>query len=109
MSIIIIGVGDENFINMRKLDSDDMKLRSSTGKIAKRDIVQFVPIKQYLDSTNQGQGFGAFNGVNDALADAVLKELPRQVTNYFKILGKKPNKEIKVNVDNFLNVRAHIA
>lgn len=39
MSIIIIGVGNEKFANMVTLDSDDRKLRSSTGKIAKRDIV----------------------------------------------------------------------
>lgn len=34
VSIIIIGVGDENFENMRFLDSDEQALRSSKGQIA---------------------------------------------------------------------------
>lgn len=108
MSIIIIGVGNEKFANMVTLDSDDRKLRSSTGKIAKRDIVQFVPLKKYQSTSYSGEGYGNFNGVNDALADAVLKELPRQVCNYYKGQGRKPNKEIKVNADNFLQVRHDI-
>jgi hypothetical protein len=42
VSIIIIGVGNEDFAKMRFLDSDDKVLRSSTGQTALRDIVQFV-------------------------------------------------------------------
>jgi len=41
MSIIIIGIGDEDFTEMEQLDSDS-KLLSFGGKTAKRDIVQFV-------------------------------------------------------------------
>jgi hypothetical protein len=39
MSIIIIGVGDEGFENMQKLDSDKNIIRDSKGKAAYRDIV----------------------------------------------------------------------
>lgn len=42
MSIIIVGVGNERFEKMITLDGDDATLKSSTGKIAARDIVQFV-------------------------------------------------------------------
>ena len=39
VSIIIIGLGDEGFTNMRLLDSDDRVLRNSKGEAAVRDIV----------------------------------------------------------------------
>lgn len=42
MSIIIIGVGDEDFKEMEKLDCDGGFLKSSNGQFASRDIVQFV-------------------------------------------------------------------
>ena len=42
VSIIIVGVGNERFEKMITLDGDDATLKSSTGKIAARDIVQFV-------------------------------------------------------------------
>lgn len=42
LSIIIIGVGQEQFRMMRELDSDDKALRNSSGQAAVRDVVQFV-------------------------------------------------------------------
>jgi hypothetical protein len=42
MSIIIVGVGDEDFAAMEALDADKQLLKSSDGKVAARDIVQFV-------------------------------------------------------------------
>lgn len=41
MSIIIVGVGDEDFSAMERLDADGRKLQLE-GRIASRDIVQFV-------------------------------------------------------------------
>merc|ERR1711997_278249 len=41
MSIIIVGVGNEDFSAMEELDGDEKKLRAY-NKIASRDIVQFV-------------------------------------------------------------------
>jgi len=43
ISIIIVGVGKENFSKMKELDDDDGKLKSGK-KVSKRDIVQFVPL-----------------------------------------------------------------
>merc|ERR1712061_547739 len=48
MSIIIVGVGNEDFDAMEELDGDDQKLRSG-GKIASRDIVQFVELRKFLE------------------------------------------------------------
>lgn len=39
LSVIIIGVGDEDFELMRELDSDGKLLRSSNGHEALRDLV----------------------------------------------------------------------
>ena len=50
-SIIIIGIGKENFHMMVELDSDDALLRDSKGKPALRDIVQFV---KFSDFAGQG-------------------------------------------------------
>ena len=47
MSIIIVGVGDEDFSTMEALDSDDKLLRAN-GRVATRDIVQFVELRKFL-------------------------------------------------------------
>jgi hypothetical protein len=67
VSIIIIGVGEDDFSNMRKLDGDNERLRSGSGQLAARDIVQFVKIADYING-------GKANLI--ALAEEVLKELP---------------------------------
>jgi hypothetical protein len=45
LSIIIVGIGNANFQNMNILDGDN-GLFDSKGRLAKRDIVQFVPFNQ---------------------------------------------------------------
>uniref|UniRef100_A0AAQ6AIK0 Copine-3 n=1 Tax=Amphiprion ocellaris TaxID=80972 RepID=A0AAQ6AIK0_AMPOC len=47
MSIIIVGVGGADFSAMEFLDGDDGILRSAAGEPAMRDIVQFVPFRQF--------------------------------------------------------------
>ena len=47
MSIIIVGVGKADFSAMEFLDSDDRLLRGPTGEVAARDIVQFVPFRDF--------------------------------------------------------------
>ncbi|KAF3703377.1 Copine-3 [Channa argus] len=81
MSIIIVGVGGADFSAMEFLDGDDGILRSAAGEAAKRDIVQFVPFRQF-------QNAGAA-----ALAQSVLAELPGQVTSFFNSFGLKPPNE----------------
>ena len=39
LSIIIVGIGNADFSNMRELDGDEVVLRNSRGDQAKRDIV----------------------------------------------------------------------
>uniref|UniRef100_A0A672FEI0 Copine IVa n=1 Tax=Salarias fasciatus TaxID=181472 RepID=A0A672FEI0_SALFA len=47
MSIIIVGVGNADFSDMQMLDGDDGILRSPRGEPVLRDIVQFVPFRNF--------------------------------------------------------------
>ena len=47
LSIIIVGVGSEDFSAMDELDSDD-ELLSHHGRTAQRDIVQFVEMQKFV-------------------------------------------------------------
>uniref|UniRef100_A0A8D2ZJJ4 Copine-3 n=1 Tax=Scophthalmus maximus TaxID=52904 RepID=A0A8D2ZJJ4_SCOMX len=81
MSIIIVGVGGADFSAMEVLDGDDGILRSATGEAAMRDIVQFVPFRQFQ------------NAGTAALAQSVLAELPDQVASFFNLFDLKPPSE----------------
>ncbi|MEE6499763.1 hypothetical protein FKM82_003576 [Ascaphus truei] len=80
MAIIIIGVGNADFSAMEFLDGDNRVLRSYTGEEASRDIVQFVPFRDFR------------NAPKETLAKAVLAELPQQVVDYFKNQNLPPIK-----------------
>ncbi|MEQ2189104.1 Copine-4 [Goodea atripinnis] len=47
MSIIIVGIGNADFGDMQMLDGDDGILRSPKGEPVLRDIVQFVPFRNF--------------------------------------------------------------
>jgi len=74
LSIIIVGVGSEDFSAMDELDSDD-SLLSRNGKTAKRDIVQFVEMQKFVSN-------GRWN--KELLAREVLFEIPDQLVGYMK-------------------------
>uniref|UniRef100_A0A4W6G3Z3 Copine III n=1 Tax=Lates calcarifer TaxID=8187 RepID=A0A4W6G3Z3_LATCA len=78
MSIIIVGVGGADFSAMEFLDGDDGILRSATGEAAMRDIVQFVPFRQFQNSPPE------------ALAQCVLAEVPGQVMGFFNTMSLRP-------------------
>jgi hypothetical protein len=75
MSIVIVGVGENDFENMNILDGDDEseggkgRLHNSAGIPCVRDIVQFIDMK-----TVQGDML--------RMRTEVLKEIPRQVMEY---------------------------
>lgn len=70
MSIIIVGVGNADFSNMKALDCDEGRLKTTGGKEAERDIVQFVEFNKYKGTPG--------------LAESVLKEVPNQFLEYMK-------------------------
>ncbi len=77
LSVIIVGVGEEEFKNMRCLDGDVVALKSSNGTFSNRDIVQFVKFTDYQDHAS--------------LAKDVLAELPKQLVAYKLSQGLWPN------------------
>ena len=79
MSIIIVGVGGADFDAMEELDGDTVRLTSSDGRVACRDIVQFVPYRNFL-----GLGRGGNDMAGLQLAKEVLAEIPEQFVGYMK-------------------------
>ncbi|KAN0023754.1 hypothetical protein ACTFIV_008141 [Dictyostelium citrinum] len=71
LSIVIVGVGVASFEKMKKLDGDDDQLCDRNGVVASRDIVQFVPFKEYENDPEQ-------------LAAQTLCEIPEQLIGYMK-------------------------
>jgi len=83
MSVIIVGVGNENFRDMEILDADRGLLVSKAGR-AVRDIVQFVELRRFITKD------GYYN--KSMLSAHVLAEVPRQVTAWMAMRGVKPNR-----------------
>jgi len=81
MSIIIVGVGNEDFSAMEELDGDEKKLRA--GKtVASRDIVQFVELRRFIGPNNTWS--------KELLAKEVLAEIPQQFVGWMKSRGIFP-------------------
>ncbi|XP_030584625.1 copine-9-like [Archocentrus centrarchus] len=92
MSIIIVGVGPAEFDAMEELDGDEVRV-SSRGRFAERDIVQFVPFRDYIDrSGNQVLSMAR-------LAKDVLAEIPDQLLSFMKSRGIEPRPPLPVTSD----------
>ena len=80
LSIVIVGVGNADFDAMDVLDADDEPLRCQrTRQLMKRDIVQFVP---YRDFKHAGIA---------RLAEEVLQEIPEQLMSFMRSKRILPN------------------
>ncbi|KAI3863656.1 hypothetical protein MKW98_031248 [Papaver atlanticum] len=78
LSILIIGVGGADFKDMEILDADNgNRLQSSTGQLATRDIVQFVPMREV-------------QGNQLSVVQSLLEELPGQFLTYMRSRDIKP-------------------
>ncbi|THG12027.1 hypothetical protein TEA_020740 [Camellia sinensis var. sinensis] len=79
LSILIVGVGGADFKQMEILDADNgHRLESSTGRIATRDIVQFVPMRDV-------------HGGQISIVQSLLEELPGQFLTYMRCRDIKPH------------------
>ncbi|KAK9692992.1 hypothetical protein K7432_014109 [Basidiobolus ranarum] len=74
LSIVIVGIGSKDFTNMDILDADENVLEAH-GVAAERDIVQFVPMRDFHDGD---------------LTKLVLREIPSQYLEYMKSRNIKP-------------------
>jgi len=77
ISIIIIGIGEEDFTAMEELDADKQALEDGDGNKAVRDIVQFVPFSKFKNDVTQ-------------LAKEVLAEIPKQILDYYQMKNIQP-------------------
>ena len=79
LSIVLVGIGGENFAFMENLDGDKIPLINSRGIERKRDIVQFIEFNKFKNyfTNNFGNDF----------AEEVLKEIPRQIDEYYRFCG----------------------
>nr|XP_039250051.1 copine-8-like [Styela clava] len=86
MSIVIVGIGGGDFEGMEELDGDVVRLFYIDGKVkkeAKRDIVQFVPFRDFSDS-NKYEVLSM-----QRLRKEVLQEIPDQFLEYVTLSTKK--------------------
>jgi hypothetical protein len=79
ISVIIVGIGSESFANMRILDGDEHRLTGRSGRSVQRDVVQFVPFRDFQSRPLH------------LLAEAVCAELPQQVLQYAKVNNITPD------------------
>jgi len=78
LSIIIVGVGSDDFESMDTLDADEVPLYSTKyKKNMDADIVQFVPFREFRNNPTQ-------------LARETLEEVPGQLLNYMKRRNIQP-------------------
>jgi hypothetical protein len=77
VSVIIIGIGKNDFGNMDILDADENPLVDRFGRKAARDLVQFVP-------------FYKFENNEKLLSSNVLEEIPRQLLEYYNLIKMPP-------------------
>ena len=78
LSIIIVGVGNADFEAMNVLDADDEPLVSRNGAKECRDLVQFVPYRNFVKTHYS------------YLAAEVLDEIPRQLVEWASINNIRP-------------------
>ncbi|XP_038709402.1 uncharacterized protein LOC120004204 [Tripterygium wilfordii] len=78
LSVLIVGVGGADFKEMENLDADKGdRLESSSGRVASRDIVQFVPLRDVQSG-------------EISVVQALLAELPSQFLTYMRTRNIEP-------------------
>lgn len=89
LSIVIVGLGDGDFSQVRKLDQDEVKLKGNkSGKESKRDMIDFIDFKDYLCEKRT-----PLTEIN--LARKTFAEIPSQFVKYMQDKSIRPNKEKK--------------
>jgi len=72
LSILVVGVGNEEFAEMRILEGGGHLLKDDSGNVAVRHNVEFVPMRDYRDQHHS------------EMAKDVLDEIPREFLEYMK-------------------------
>ena len=88
LSLIIVGVGEEDFTNMVKLDGDHTAVRRGV-----KDLVQFVKYSDVAQASGKKGGQGGEDMTHffeEILAAQILEEVPQQFVNCYLDQGKYP-------------------
>jgi copine 5/8/9 len=88
VSVIIIGIGDEDFSKMDFLDADSNILEDRWGRHAARDIVQFVLFKELIEMAQV------------EVAEIFLQEVPDQFVDYMVMNSILPFSKISKQTQN---------
>lgn len=80
VSIIIIGIGENKFTLYSKLDKQEKRLKSGSGVLAKRENVQFFPMRQVESWMSE---VNSVRSIQKVLSDTLLRNLPLQMIEYF--------------------------
>ena len=80
LSIVCVGIGNGEFNFLELIDGDEDPLKNSKNEIRKRDIVQFIQFNNFKNNN-------AIN-IGTDFAEEVLKEIPRQIDEYYSFVGK---------------------
>ena len=78
LSIIIVGVGNADFDAMDELDGDTVRLTAPDGRMAARDIVQFVPFRNFLKGGMNSQSARLH------LSNEDFVDIPEQIVGFMK-------------------------
>eukprot|EP01083_Nonionella_stella_P005172 15015_1 len=93
LSIIFVGIGDGDFAFLNELDGDFDPIKDDQGNVAKRDIVQFVAMKDFA------------NKPKNELSRYTLREIPIQFVSYVDNNHLKPrqntNLQLQRNASNY--------
>ena len=83
LSIVFVGIGDEKakFTFLEELDGDFEAIKDDKGNVAKRDIVQFVPMRDFKNKNK------------NELSRYTLREIPIQFVSYVENNNLLPRKE----------------
>lgn len=79
LSIVIVGVGDKEYNELRKISGKNLPKYSSKGGEKIRDILHFISLNECGDNEKK---FNTF----------ILKEIPKQMIEYYKINLSPPEK-----------------
>jgi copine 5/8/9 len=79
VSLVIVGIGDEDFDDMETLDADTQVLQADDGRYAARDIIQFVPLDDIKEMAYV------------EVAERVLSEIPHHFVDYMVLQQIEPD------------------
>ncbi len=79
ISVVIVGVGDADFSSMEELDGDEVQVADEDGNECERDIVQFVPMREFTGPLWKQR-----------LTASVLKEIPDQFLEFVQDRALRP-------------------